>query len=223
MPTPPPDSPQAASQHVFQIATGYMASTALWLATKFKIADLLKEGPKSAADLARANGANEDALYRVLRVLASLGVFTEVSPRTFGNNLPSQTLISGRPGSTYDMALWMADPFHLRVYAEAMHSMKTGGTAVEKATGVPVFEYFPKHPELSEVFNNAMTSFSALVIPAALDAYDFSGIETLVDIAGGHGHVLMSVLQRYPSMKGVLFDLPHVIEGAKPKIKAADL
>jgi hypothetical protein len=218
---PPITTPEAASQHVFQIATGYIASTAMYIAVRLKIADLLVTGPKSVRELARHTGANEDALYRVLRLLASIGVFTEPSPRTFANNLPSEMMISGQPGSTYDMALWMADPFHFRVYAEAMHSVRTGHSAVEKATGVPVFEYFPQHPELSEIFNNAMTAFSAYVIPAALDAYDFSDIGTLVDIAGGHGQVLISVLQRYPHMHGILFDLPHVIKGAVPRIPAA--
>lgn len=218
---PPLDTPQAASQHIFQLATGYIPATALYVAARLKIADCLVARPKTVAELARATHVNEDALYRVLRLLASLGVFVEQSPRTFANNLPSQMMISGQPGSTYDMALWMADPFHLRVYAEAMHSLLTGKPAVEKTTGVPVFEYFPKNPELSEIFNNAMTAFSAFVIPAALDAYDFSGIHTLVDVAGGHGQVLISVLQRYPEMHGVLFDLPHVIRGAVPRISAA--
>ena len=215
------DTPEAASQHVFQIATGYIASTALYVAVRLKIADRLVAGPKSAADLAEATNANEDALYRVLRLLATLGVFTEVQPRTFANNLPAKTMVSGERGSTYDMALWMADPFHFRIYAHAMHSVMTGQSAVEKATGAPVFEVFENDPALSEVFNNAMTAFSAFIIPAALDAYDFSGIDTLVDVAGGHGQVLITILKKYPNMKGVLFDLPHVIKGALPRIPAA--
>lgn len=104
-----------------------------------------------------------------------------------------------------------------------MHSVMTGEPAVEKATGMPVFDFFRQEHELSEVFNNAMTSFSAFVIPAALDAYDFSGIDLLVDIAGGHGEVLISVLERYPAMHGVLFDLDHVIAGAVPRIRAKGL
>ncbi len=222
IPAPPAiDTPQAASQHVMQIGTGYIASTALYIAARLKIADRLVIGPKSVAELAAETGANEDALYRVLRLLAMVAIFTETEPRTFANNLPSKMLVSGERGSAYDMALWMSDPFHFRVYAEAMHSVMTGQPAIEKATGVPVFEYFPRHPEESEIFNNAMTAFSAFVIPAALDAYDFSGIDTLVDVAGGHGQVLISVLQRYPNMRGILFDLPHVIKGALPRIPAA--
>lgn len=215
------DTPEAASQHVFQIATGYIASTALYVAVKLKIADRLVGGPKSSDDLAVETGAHEDALYRVLRLLATLGVFTEVSPRTFANTLPSKMMVSGERGSAYDMALWMADPFHFRVYADAMYSVMTGQSAVTKSSGAPVFDVFEKDPELSEVFNNAMTAFSAFTIPAALEVYDFSGIDTLVDVAGGHGQVLISILQRYPNLRGVLFDLPHVIKGALPRIPMA--
>lgn len=217
----PPDA--AASQHVFQIATGYIASTALFAAAKLRLADRLAAGPQSAADLAASTGMNEDALYRVLRLLSSIGVFEETAPRQFGNNAASSTMVSGVPGSVYDMALWMSGPFHLRVYAEAMHSIQTGQPAVEKAVGMPVFEYFARDHELSEVFNNAMTSFSEFVIPAALDVYDFSGIGTLVDVAGGHGRVLTTILQRYPEMQGVLFDLDHVVEGAVPHIRRLGL
>jgi hypothetical protein len=217
-PAAPPDSTAAASQQVFQIAMGYMVSTALHAAVRLKIADRLAEGPRAAADLARETGTSEDALYRVLRLLASVGVFSETSGRRFENNTAGEAMQSGRPGSLHDMLLWICDPFHLRVYADAMHSIETGQPAIEKTFGVPVFEYFPRDPELSEIFNNAMTSFSAVVIPAALDVYDFSGIGTLVDVAGGHGQVLTSVLQRYPAMRGVLADLEHVLAGARPRI-----
>jgi hypothetical protein len=212
----PPEA--AASQRVFQIATGYIASAALYAAAKLRLADHLADGPKGVADLARATGANEDALYRVLRLLASVGIFEESASRHFANNAASTTMRTGTPGSVYDLALWMADPFHFRVYADAMHSVMTGLPAVEKTVSGPVFDYFRDNPEQSEVFNNAMTAFSAFVIPAALEAYDFSGIRTLVDIAGGHGQVLTSILLAHPGMRGVLFDLDHVIAGAIPRI-----
>jgi SAM-dependent methyltransferase len=217
----PPE--QAASQHVFQLATGYIVSTALYAATRLHIADRLAGGPRSSDDLARESGANPDALYRILRLLASVGVFEERDDRQFAHNAASETMRSGRPGSVHDMALWMTDPFHFRVYAEAMHSVMTGRPAVEKATGLPVFEYFAKDRELSEVFNNAMTMFSGYVIPAALDVYDFSGIRTIVDVAGGHGQVLTSILLRYPAMRGILFDVDHVIAGATSRIRELGL
>ena len=220
-PTAPPDV--QASQHVFQIALGYIASTALYAAVKLEIADQLASGPRPVADLARATGANEDALYRVLRLLASLGIFEETSPRHFANTAPSSTMRAGIPGSVHDMALFMADPLHFRVYADAMHSVTTGQPAIEKTVGMPAFEYFAKDQEESKVFNNAMTGFSAVVISAALEVYDFSGIDTLVDVAGGHGQVLISILKKYPSMRGVLSDVDHVIAGAIPRIREAGL
>ena len=217
----PPEA--AATQLVFQLATGYIASSALYVAVKLRIADLLAGGPRPVGDLAVAAGANEDALYRVLRSLSSLGVFEETGARTFANNLASASMRSGVPGSTQPMALWMSDPFHFRVYADIMHSVTTGQPAVEKTMGMPVFEYFPRNPELSEVFNDAMTAFSAFVVPAAIEAYDFSGIGVLVDVAGGHGQVLASILAKHPRMRGVLFDLEHVIAGAVPRLEAAGL
>jgi O-methyltransferase domain/Dimerisation domain len=220
-PTAPPDI--EASQHVFQIALGYIASTALYAAVKLGIADQLASGARPVADLARAAGANEDALYRVLRLLASLGVFEETSPRQFANNARSSTMQAGVPGSVRDMALFMADPFHFRVYADAMHSVMTGQPAIEKTVGMPAFEYFAKDKEESKVFNNAMTGFSTVVISAALEVYDFSGIDTLVDVAGGHGQVLISIMRKYPSMRGVLSDVDHVIAGAIPRIREAGL
>jgi hypothetical protein len=211
----------AASQHVFKIATGYIASTALYAAVKLSIPDHLTAGPQAAADLARKTGANEDAIYRILRLLSSVGIFEEVATRRFANNLASETLRTGDSASVYHMTLWMTNPFHFRVYADAMHSVTTGQPAVEKTLGMPVFDYFPRDPELSEIFNNAMTAFSAFVIPAALQAYDFSGVGVLVDVAGGHGQVLTSILQRYPAMRGILCDLDHVIAGAVPRIAQA--
>jgi hypothetical protein len=115
----------------------------------------------------------------------------------------------------------MTEPFHFRVYSEMLHSVATGQPAAEKVTGMPVFEYFAREPKLSAVFNNAMTSWSGPTVAAAIKAYDFGGIHVLVDVAGGHGHVLTSVLRHYPAMRGVLFELDHVIAGAAPLLAAA--
>jgi O-methyltransferase domain/Dimerisation domain len=214
---------QDTAQHVFQLAMGFIVSSAVQVATELRIADLLAEGPRGVADLARERSVNEDALYRVLRALASVGVFDEIAPRRFALNPAAATLRSDTPGSLYDMVRWISDPFHLRVYADAMHSVTTGDTAVKKAVGVEVFEYFSKNPELSRVFNNAMTSFSAVVVPAALEAYDFSGIRVLVDVAGGHGGVLTGILDQHPAMRGILCDLDHVIAGARQRIGSVGL
>jgi hypothetical protein len=219
--TPNDAPPQAsAEQLLLQVSTGYIVSSALQVAVRLGVADLLSNGPLASTELAEATGADEDALYRVLRALASVGVFEETASRRFALTPAAELLLTGTPGSLRDMALWMCDPFHFCVYAETMHSVWTGEPAVKKTVGMPVFEYFARESELSEVFNDAMTTFSAAVIPAVLKAYDFSGINVLVDVAGGHGQVLTSILREYPRMHGVLFDLEHVIAGAVPRIEA---
>jgi len=213
----------AAAQLVLQCSTGYIVSSALQAVVKLKIADELANGPRTAADLAQATGVQEDTLYRVLRALASVGVFEEKEPRTFALTMAAHVLRADTPGSVRDLVLWLTDPFHFRVYAEMLHSVQTGRPAVDKVYALPVFEHFAREPGLSAVFNDAMTTFSGVVIPAVLKSYDFSGIDVLVDIAGGHGEILISILRAYPQMRGVLFDQNHVVAGAVPRIDAAGL
>jgi len=208
------------SEQLMQLATGYMVSAALYTATKLRIADLLKNGAKSARELAAATGTNEDALYRLLRALASVGVFSECSPRAFELTPVAEPLRSDRDDSFRDMVLWMADQFHFHTYPEMLHSVKTGETIVEKVYGDSCFDHLTKDKELGEVFNRAMTVFSKMLTPAALEAYDFSCLsgKTLVDIGGGHGHLLTAILKRYPGIRGVIFDLEHVVADAKTRI-----
>ena len=208
----PPDP--AAIQHVLQLATGYMVSAAVGVVARLGIPDRLAAGPRSTADLSHDVGANEDALYRTLRALAMAGLFTETSPRTFALTPAGELLQTGVPGSVRDLAMFLCDDFHFRMYAETLHAVRTGEPVGAKVVGMPIFEYLQQDPELSARFNNAMTNFSASVAPAALKAYDFSGIDVLVDVAGGHGMLLGSILERYPQMRGILFDLDHVVAGA---------
>jgi hypothetical protein len=216
----PPEA--AAAQLLQQVAFGYMASAALQVALALHIPDLLVAGPRHVSALATDAGAREDNLYRVLRALASVGIFEEqpAGSRVFALNLPARMTVK-TPGSLRAMGQFITSPFHFRSYAELRHSVETGQPAGERVAGMPLFEYFPQHPEFSELFNDAMTAISAAVIPAVLDAYDFSGINVLVDIAGGHGQVLTSILRQYPSMRGILFDLEHVIAGAGPLLDAS--
>lgn len=218
-----PTTPAATAQPqpaevLMQFACGFMASRALSIVAELRIADLLANGPKPVAELAKATKTNEDALYRVLRALASVGIFTEVAPRKFGLNPTSELLQSNIPGSLHAMVRFMCDGFHFTTYAEMMHAVKTGETVCQRVLGMPVFEYFAKDRQEGEVFNDAMTSFSSLVIPAVLEVYDFSPISTLMDVAGGHGFVLTSILEKYPQMKGILFEMEHVCEGARARI-----
>lgn len=202
--------PQAV---IMQIACGAMMTQALGLAAKLGIADLLKDGPKSITEIAEATSTHAPSLYRILRSLAGEGVFRESSPKIFENTDLSNVLRSGVPGSLRSGTIFMAEPWHYNVWGNMLHSVRTGETAWKKTHGDEVFDWFAKHPEESEIFNNAMTDMSASVAPAVVEAYDFSGIETLADIAGGHGFLLSQILKANPGIKGILFDVPPVIAG----------
>lgn len=204
---------QDPAQQLIQISTGYMLAACLSVAVSLDIADHLEHGPKSVEELAQMTGANEQALYRILRALASVGLFTEVGLHYF-ENTPATELLRSGPGSLRDMVAFMSDDFHFRVWGEMLHSAKTGAPAFEKIYGRPCFEAIPDMPEVAERFNRAMTGFSAGFAPAVIEAYDFSSIGTLVDVAGGRGFVLTSILKAYPEMRGVLFEMPYMMDSA---------
>lgn len=208
-PQPPPEA------QLLQIATGCFASAAIYVVAKLAIPDLLKDGPKSADQLAEDTGTDADALYRVLRATASIEVLHEDAGRVFTNSALSDTLRSDWPNSTRDLTLWMLEPPHWRVYGELMYSVETGRTAWDKVYGEPCFDsLFGSMRGLGDIFNRAMTSYSLQTIPAILESYDFSKMHTIADIAGGYGHLLGAILKKYPSANGVLFDMPVVLEGA---------
>jgi hypothetical protein len=199
---------------------GFMVSASLHAVTTLGIPDLLKHGPVHVTALAKSTATNEGALYRVMRALASNGIFTESAPRRFALTPPAELLVQGAPGSLREMVLWCADVCHFRAFPELLHAIRTGETVVEKVYGVSCFEFFERDKATSEVFNNAMSDFSASVVAPILEAYDFSFLngKTLADIAGGHGQLLCGILSKYPALRGILTDLPHVLEGAKRKL-----
>jgi hypothetical protein len=209
-------APETPNEAVLgQIVMGAFASQAVYVAAKLGIADLLKDNPRPVAELAAETGTNAAALYRVLRALASIGVFAETEPKTFALTPFAEPLLSDCAGSMRDMAIWIGEEAHWRVYGEMLYSVQTGKTAWARVHGEEVFPYlFQTNRELGDIFNRAMTSFSSNVAPAVAQAYDTSDIGTLIDIAGGQGLLLSAFLKANPNLKGVLFDLPMVIEGA---------
>ncbi len=203
------------SQHLAQLCTGYQISSCMYAAAYLKIPDLLAFGPRHVDSLAAETQTNGEALYRVLRALVSVGAFAEPQPRTFALTATSELLRSDAPNSARGFVLWTANPFVVEVNSAILHSVKTGKPAVEHLYGKPAFECFNSMPEVAYAFNEGMTSISAGLAPAILDAYSFAGIGTLMEIAGGHGYFICQALKRYPNMKGILLDLPSVVEGAK--------
>lgn len=200
---------------VIQHLMNAFVTQAIYSAASLGLADIVADGPKTTTELAAKSGADERSIYRLLRSLASIGVFAETGEQTFANTAMSETLRSDSPTSTRAMALFMGDQAHWHVIGDLLYSVQTGKPAWEHVHGVPCFPYiFEKNLALGSIFNQAMTSISHSQVAAVLAAYDFSRIGTLADIAGGRGHLLASVLQKYPSMKGILFDMGVVLAGA---------
>ena len=205
-----------------QMITGYWTSQAIYAAAKFGIADLLNDGPKSADELASATGTKSELLYRLLRALASVGIFAEEDGKRFSLTPLAEPLRSDVAGSQRSLALMMGDAQY-RAWGNLADTVQTGDNAYEKIFGKPIFDHLAEQPEKARIFDAAMTGIHGRETGAILDAYDFSGINVIADIGGGNGSKITAILQKHPEMRGILFDLPHVVERARPHIEAAGL
>lgn len=211
-----------AHQQLDKLITGYWISQAIYAAAKFGIADELKDGPRSVEELAEATSTNADALYRLLRALASKGIFTEGDSRRFSLTPLAEPLRSDVPESKRALALMSGDE-QFRAWAEIAYSIQTGEIAFERVFSKPIFDYLGENPDKAKIFDAAMVGIHGRESDMILDAYDFAGTSVLADIGGGNGSQITGILQRHTSMTGILFDLPHVIERAKDPIRAAGL
>lgn len=205
-----------------QMITGYWISQAIYAAAKFGIADHLKNGPKTVGELAASTSTNPDALYRLLRALASVGIFAEGESRQFALTPLAEPLQSDVAGSKRALALMSGDE-QFRAWAEIEYSIRTGRIAFNKVFGKPIFDYLSEHPDKARIFDAAMVGIHGRESNAILDAYEFSGMGVVADIGGGNGSQMTALLQKHPRMKGILFDLPHVIERAQERMRASGL
>src|SRR5207245_5588452 len=155
-----------------------------------------------------------DGIYRLLRALASVGLFVESADRRFKLTSMGKLLQSDHPESLAGYARFVAHDSTWRPWGQLGYSVKTGMPAFDHVFNVPIFEHLSRNPEVAAVFDDAMTSISTTEARATSDAYDFKGVRTLMDVAGGHGLLLATVLRRHKTMRAVLFDLPHVAAGA---------
>src|SRR6516162_6434951 len=200
-------------QQLDQMITGYWISQAIYAAAKFGIADHLQDGPKTVGELAGATATNPDALYRLLRALASVGIFTESESRRFSLTPLADSLRSDIAGSKRALSLMCGDEQY-RAWAEIDYSIRTGNVAFDKVCGKPVFDYLADHPDKARIFDAAMVGVHGRESNAVLAAYDFSPIDVVADIRGAKGSQITEILKSPPSMQRILFDLPHVIERA---------
>ena len=169
-------------QQLSRMISGYWTSQAIYAAASLGIADLLSDGPRNVAELAEATSSNEDALFRVLRALASVGIFAEGESRHFGLTPLAEPLRSEVAGSQRALALMTGDEGY-QAWGEILYTIETGKTAFDKVYGKPIFEFLSEHPEKAKNFDRAMTEIHGRETAAVLDAYDFAEIELLADIA----------------------------------------
>ncbi len=204
---------------MLQMISGFWISRALYIVAKLGLADHLRDKHKTADELAAATGTHAPSLYRVLRALSSVGVFVEDDKRGFALTPLSETLRTDVPGSLRAFTTVELGEEHYPAWGELLHSVKTGEIAFDHAFGMPVWKFFEQNPENAKTFNDAMTGLTLAVNDAVLSSYDFSSISKIIDVGGGHGSLIASILKANPQMKGVLFDAPSVAEGAQSRIE----
>jgi precorrin-6B methylase 2 len=204
------------------IVMGKVTSKAIGVAAELDVADHLSQGPRPVAELAAACDANADALGRMLRTLAAVGIFSEVGPGVFANSPGSEALRSDVPGSMRAMAMWFGHELHWRIWNELGHSVRTGEIATKELFGTDdVFEVLDDHSDAHQVFNEAMTGLTSMTGRALVDGYDFSPYRHIVDVGGGHGSLALMISDACPEAKVTLYDLPHVVEGAREILTAS--
>jgi len=213
----------SADPQIIQMATGHIVAQALYVVAELQIADHLSAGPRTAAALAEATRTDASSLHRLLRMLTGLGLFTQTADGAFATTPLGDSLRSDAPGCARAMVRMIGGPTIWRACGELLHAVKTGTSGFDKAIGQPVFGYFAEHGDEAAVFNDAMIGFHGSEPGAVAAGYDFSTVGTLVDVGGGTGNLLMTILGAYPSVRGVLYDLAHVIGPARQAIEQRGL
>jgi hypothetical protein len=218
--TPPALPPEMV---LMQMIFGKAVTQAVSVAARFRVADHLASGPKTADELAAITGTHAGHLFRVLRALVGMGVFAADEQGRFALTPVSQFLRSDVPGSLRPVATYVCDPWSWKPWGDLAGAVKSGQPVFDRMFGEGVFDYLGKHPDEAATFNEGMTGFSQQAAAAVVRAYDFSRFGTIVDVGGGHGATLLAILAANPTAKGVVFDAPSVVAGAGEPIRAAGM
>jgi O-methyltransferase domain/Dimerisation domain len=196
---------------IMRILMGLVTSSAISAVARLGIPDHLENGPMTVQELAEKIGARPELLFRLMRSTSSLGVLAQTSDGKWEQTALSEVLRANAPMTLRDVAILFADDWHVRTVGSLHETVRTGQLAVDRIYGMSAFEYFETEPEAAGNFNRAMTSFSTTEASAIANAYDFSIIRSLTEVAGGHGLFLTTILERYPEITGTLFELPQVV------------
>ena len=206
-----------------RVIAGFSLTMAIGAVADLKIADQLKDGPKTSSDLARLSGVDEHFLRRVLRYLASEGVFAEENGDVFALTARSQWLRSDVPGSLRPRAVFAGSALNWKAWNSLPASLKSGTSAFQAAFGQSLFDYLKSQPDAAAAFNTFMAEQTAASVAALLDAYSFTGVREVVDVGGGRGALIAGILRAYAELRGILFDMTEVISTAGPLLDRAGI
>lgn len=208
------EEPQHAD--LLQLVNSYQVSQAIHVAAVLGIADILKQGPRTADDIAVETEADPEVTYRLLRALAAVGVFREESERAFSLTLIGEGLLADNLGSLRDYAIFAGQESNWNTWGNLLLGVKNGENVFPQVYGMDVWEYRAYRPELSVLFDRAVAATKLVTL--VLDIYDFSAFRVVVDVGGGNGTMLANILSAHPLARGILFDQPHV--ASKKKLAA---
>ena len=209
------------SADLLRLVSGFHVTQTIHAAVELGVPDLLGDGERTSDDLAEASGADPATLYRLLRALASLGVLHEAEGRRFSLTPLGRPLRSDVPGSIHGWAKLVGREYIWRSWGNLTNAVRNGENAFHALYGMDVFDWRAEHPEESVLFDDAMKSLTAAGMAPILEAYDFGRFGTIVDVGGGNGTLLASLLAAHPAARGILFDQAHVVSGAEPVLEAA--
>ncbi|MEQ1875174.1 MAG: methyltransferase [Bdellovibrionia bacterium] len=207
---------------MLEMISGQWISRTIGVCAQFGVADHINDKPTSSDAIAKKVEANPEALYRVMRALTVVGIFTEHEGKKFSLTSVGKTLRTDHPQSMRHMAIFQTS-FNWAHWGALDYCVKTGKNAVEHIRGMKPFDYLSKNKEEAEVFDKAMTNISEMEVDSILAVYDFSKFSTIADIGGGYGAFLASVLNTHPKARGILYDMPHVVKGSKEYFANAGL
>ena len=211
---------QKPSAALINLVNGFKVSQALHVAATIGIADLLKNGPQTSDDLAAATRTHAGSLYRLLRALASVGVFREDEDQRFALTPLGECLRSDAPEPVGQWAIFTGQPEYWQAWGRLLDSVRSGEHAFRLTHGMTSWEYYERNPEAGAAFDDAMTSRSHRQATAMLNACDFGRFARVVDVGGGRGALVAEILAKHQSVRAVLFDQPHVVVGAEDVLRA---
>jgi O-methyltransferase domain/Dimerisation domain len=219
----PTDAERSAATTLLRMIWGTHISRAVYVAAELGIADLLANGPLSSSELARRTGTHAPSLYRVLRLLAALGVLDEDDGEAFSLTIVGERLRSNAPAGLRSWATFLDAIGAMRGFEHILETVRTGRPGFDLAHGTKLFESLGGHPDRAAAFDAAMSERTAAFAPSVADGYDFSDVRTVVDVGGGQGILLAEILRRHTHVEGVLFDLPAVAARAGALLDRIDI